>query len=123
MAEKQSSMNPTVSEKIVQGWEQYSTSMVINKLKLWSLIVLPVTGYIISKIIIKSMFSLIFGWNHSANFEIVTAHLMTMAFMISVTNELVFMQNREDHVDPKEKAFFVCISYLFLLGNMIGVLT
>lgn len=103
-------------------WEEYGIKFVISRLRLWCLIVLPLVGFGFSNVVLKLLFAVIFGWKHSSNVEIITSHLMTMAFMISTANELVFMNSQQHQTDSKEKAFFVCIAYLLLLGAMLGIL-
>lgn len=87
--------------------------IVLLRLRLWSLLALPITGYLwgrISKWLFRSIMDSLMGP--------LLSHLVTMGFMIAVLNDMLL----EGRVrDPKETMVFIVLGYLFVLGVLAGL--
>lgn len=86
---------------------------VLLKLRMWSLLVLPIAGFVTGRI---------FRWIFNAWFLAlggpILSHLITMVFMIFVLNDLVV----EGRVrDPKDTMIFIVLGYLSVLGVLAGL--
>lgn len=95
-----------------------SIQEIIGYLKLWSLLIFPGVGFLLGRLgrLIICLFS---GWVHSAGIEIWLSHFFTMAFLIGTINNVVY--DSQQNEDPKEKAFFICFTYLGLFGLILGL--
>jgi hypothetical protein len=92
--------------------------LILVRLRMWSLLVLPLAGYIIGQIL-----QYIFHTKVSCRYESLLVHGLTMVFMIATFNEILFSTHPEQVVtEIKERALFVCLSYLFVLGTVLGVI-
>lgn len=92
--------------------------LILVRLRMWSLLVLPLAGYIIGQIL-----QYIFRTKVSSRYESLLVHGLTMVFMIATFNEILFSTYPEQVVtEIKERALFVCLSYLFVLGTVLGVI-
>lgn len=103
---------------------------ILIKLKLWSLLVLPLCGFAIGKIIYYY-----FSSQHLWKYNALVVHGITMIFMIITLNDLIFnpITNTTNITNitittsittniVEEKILFVCISYLFVLGVIFGII-
>lgn len=90
--------------------------VVLMKLRLWSLLVLPATGFLFGQIL-----QLILRTKDSCRTESLTVHAISMIFMIAMFNDILL--NPEKMRDVKDKALFLCLAYLFVLGTVLGVIT
>lgn len=90
--------------------------VVLLSLKLWSLAVLPLTGFIVGQLL---QFGL--GTHGNCKYESLVVHIVTVALII-----LVFMDitaNSEFVKDFNERAFYFAVCYLFVLGVALGIIS
>lgn len=89
---------------------------IILRLRLWSFIVLPVAGFVIGQIL-----QIVLGTRHNPKFEAIFVHLVTVTLMIILFADV--STNNEKIVDVRDRNLFLSISYLFILGTIIGILS
>lgn len=90
--------------------------VIFLRLRLWSFIILPVSGFFAGQ-----LFQILLGTRHNPKFESLFIHIITAASMtilfadITVKSDIV--------VDIRDKILLLAISYLFVLGIVIGVIS
>lgn len=83
--------------------------------ELWSLLMIPGLGYALGKFI-----QFILKTNIYPVCGILAAHLVTMIFMISTINELIYHSETKTSQD---KILLVCMSYILVLSCVVGIAT
>ncbi len=90
---------------------------LLLQLKFWSFLILPTAGFIIGHIL-----QFLLGTKYNSKYESLVVHIITMTLMIVIFTDIM----TEEHVrtqDSKDKALILSISYLFILGVVLGIIS
>lgn len=87
---------------------------ILLRLQMWSFWVLPLTGFVIGHLL-----QFLLGTKHNSKYESLVVHIITVAMMTIIFIESTSGRVRED----KDRVLFVSISYLFVLGVVLGVIS
>ena len=90
--------------------------VLLLRLKLWSFIILPVAGFFIGQIL---QFAL--GTRHNSKYESIVIHLITVSLMTILFATVSL--GSEKVTDVKDQVLFLSISYLFVLGVILGIIS
>jgi len=90
--------------------------IILLRLKLWSFIVLPATGFLLGQIL-----QILLGSKHNPKFESIIVHIITVAMMTILFADISI--NSEFIKDIKDRTLFLAISYLFILGTILGLIS
>jgi len=99
-----------MAEPVIETRKPSIIEIALLKLRLWCLLVLPIFGFLIGR-----LGRLLFG---NAMASPILVHLITMAYMIAILNEVTTAQQRRD---PNETMVFTVLGYLFVLGSLVGL--
>lgn len=89
--------------------------VLIIRLKSWSLVALPVLGFIVGHLLQWAL-----GTKANRQFEAIIIHLITVILLVFISASV--MSNNETLKDPNEKIFCIGVSYLFVLGTILGLI-
>lgn len=89
--------------------------LLLTRLKLWSLLVLPILGYLIGQSL-----QYLLSTKTNSRYEALLVHGITMVFMIATFNDILY--NPASMSDLQSKALLLTIAYLFVLGCVLGVI-
>ena len=89
--------------------------LLIIRLKSWSLVALPILGFIIGHLL-----QWVLGTRANRQFEGIIIHLMTVILLVFISASII--SNNENLKDSNEKIFCIGISYLFVLGTILGLI-
>lgn len=89
---------------------------ILFRLKFWSFVALPASGFFIGHIL-----QFLLGTKYNAKYESLVVHVITMTLMMIIFTDL----NSETSKFPemKDKAAFLSILYLFVLGIILGIIS
>ena len=90
--------------------------IILLRLKFWSFAVLPSAGFVIGHIL-----QFLLGTKHNAKYESLVVHIITMALMIIIFTDMTSETSQFSQM--KDKATFLSILYLFVLGVILGLIS
>lgn len=89
---------------------------ILLRLKFWSFLALPSSGFFIGHIL-----QFLLGTKHNAKYESLVVHIITMALMLVVFSDMTSETSQFSQM--KDKATFLSILYLFILGVILGIIS
>ncbi len=89
---------------------------ILMKFKLWSFAILPTAGFLIGHLL-----QLLLGTKHNPKFESLFIHLITVTLMMVLFFDIMF--GSESVKDPRDRALVLAISYTFVLGVILGIIS
>lgn len=107
--------------------------VIIMRLKAWSLLVLPTCGYLFGLLL-----KLALGTNQNRPFEGLIIHLITVILIVIISSDVISTTEYNSQVQhdpntektpsiaiagPRDKLLFMIISYLFILGVVLGIIS
>lgn len=108
--ENDNSFNPSKLSKV------NIIESIINRLKLWTLLILPSFGFLIGHLI-----QYLFNTKENSKYASILVMLVMMIFMILVLNDVIMNEN--PNFNPKDRLLLTCICYLFVLGVVFGIVS
>ena len=94
-----------------------SVESIIVRMKSWSLIILPVFGFLIGQVL-----QLALGTKNNRQFESLIVHLITMILMVFISAS-VLSSNDKSFESGADRIFCIGVSYLFVLGVVLGIIS
>lgn len=88
--------------------------VLIIRLKSWSLVALPILGFLVGQLLQYGL-----GTRANRQFEGLIIHLVTV-ILIAFISASVF-SNQEHLKESNERIFCIAVSYLFVLGVILGI--
>jgi len=94
-----------------------SIESVVIRMKSYSLITLPVLGFIVGQFL-----QLALGTKHNRQFESLMVHLITVILLVFISAS-VFASNNKAFENSADRIFCIGVSYLFVLGVVLGFIS
>lgn len=89
--------------------------VVLNRLGTWSIAIFPVFGFLVGQVI-----QLALGTRHNRQFESIIIHLITVIMLVFLSAYALTNENTKSATD---KIIFIAVSYLFVLGTVLGIIS
>lgn len=89
--------------------------LLIIRLKSWSLVALPILGFLVGHLLQYGL-----GTKSNRQFEGLIIHLTTIILMSFIFASV--FSNQEHLKDSNERIFCIAVSYLFVLGVVLGMI-
>ena len=89
--------------------------LLLTRLKLWSLLVLPILGYLIGQVL-----QYLLSTKTNSRYESLLVHGITMIVVVATFNDILY--NPASMSDLQSKALLLSIAYLFVFGCILGVI-
>jgi hypothetical protein len=88
--------------------------LLIIRLKSWSLVALPILGFLVGHLLQYGL-----GTKANRQFEGLVIHLITVILSVFISASV--FSNNEHLKDANERIFCIGVSYLFVLGVVLGI--